>query len=346
MLLVPRHFVRTPKRRLWRHLPLEGIGPLRGISEGIAQHEERFGSVLPDFRGCRDLFIASDYSGARSDKASHYEVFSFLIFPYHEATSWETDRLRIRESLLGDRSMTLKKMNDGVRRRALPPFLEAADTIPGLLVTAAVSKLHASLFDRNQLDMSAPDLARFSHWDRGAFEKLLQIVHILTFFLANLSHEGQPFRWYSDNDDIVANTDRKQELGEIWRAVVTNMVPHHVPEITLGTEADDEPTHSLSDALAIPDLVCGAWCQLLTRARAVNFIHGREEVAATLPTLTTPALRILSWFAISGRPLKRLLCIIDDPIPPNEVGYMCSIPPSLDDFKRRVDEELSTRPAA
>lgn len=345
-LFVPSHLTRPARPRRWRHLPLEGIGPLRGISQGIAQHEERFGEVLPDFSGNAELFIASDYSGPRTDKASRYEVLSFLIFPYQQATTWHRERLRVRQSFLRDRTMSFKSLGDKIRKKALPDFLVAANTIPGLLITAAISKAHSSLFQRTRLSMNAPDLVRFSHWDRDVFEKLLRVVHVLSFFLANLSHERQSFRWYSDNDDIAANQARKEELGDIWRDVVANMIPHFIREVTIGTESDDDSTRSLADVLAVPDLACGVWCLLLSRAGASNFIHATEELPAALSTLSNPTLQILSWFAASEQPLKRLLCVIDDPIPPNEVGYMCSIPPALEEFRRTVEKELASRRAA
>ncbi|MCA1792199.1 MAG: hypothetical protein LC667_20835, partial [Thioalkalivibrio sp.] len=167
--------------------------------------------------------------------------------------------------------------------------------------------------------------------------------HILTFFLAGLSHERQSFKWVSDDDDIAPNKERIRQLGEIWQAAVVGLVPHFVPTLWIGTKRDDEPTRSLSDLLAIPDLACGAWCQLLSRAGATEFIHGRPSVSSTLKNLPLHSLKILSWFAASGHPLKRLLCIIDEPLPDGKQDSMCSIPPALDGFRREI-EKLGSGP--
>ena len=345
VLLIPRHFSPEPHQTRWRHIEREGLGTLQRISESVLQHEYRFNDILPDFRAASRLFIFSDYSGTQTDKKARYEFLSFLIFPIEAASEWNGARLSVRDSILENRSISFKAMNDGVRRRALRHFLAAADTIPGLLATIAVSKRHQSLFRRGRMDMRLPELQQFGHWNRDVFERLLRVTHILSFFLSSVSHPNQSFVWYSDEDDIAANPDRLKELGEIWRAAVTNIVPHAVPSLTIGTERDDEPSRSLSDLLAIPDLACGAWCQLMSRASAKAFIHAAPELSEALATLSTPALQILSWFASAGLPLKRLFAIIDDPQPQNKVDYMCSIPPVLDGFKRTVEAVIASKHA-
>lgn len=166
------------------------------------------------------------------------------------------------------------------------------------------------------------------------------------FFLAGLSKEGQSFVWYSDNDDIAPNRERLRELGEVWRNVVANVVPHRVPNITIGTKKDDEPSRSLTDILAVPDLACAAWCQLLARAPAWDFINGMPSLQEAFQSASPGVLEILTWFATPSQPLKRLLCIIDDPQPDHKVNYMCSMPPALNTFKESVDAEIATRPVA
>jgi hypothetical protein len=348
MLLLPRDFNPSPPSFAWRHVDLKGLGPLTEISQSILQHESRFGNVLPDFRGKRELFIASDYSGPQSDKASKYELFSFLIFAKSDASEWESERQRIRTELTAGRSMSFKGLGDDIRRRALPHFLEAADTIPGILITAAVSKRHQSLFQRGgQLDMHEPDLVKFMHWHRGSFEKLLRVAHFLTFYLAGLSHTGQSFFWCTDNDDIAPNIDRLRELGDIWRSIVVNLVPHLVPNLAVDTKNHDDDSRFLTDALAVSDLACGAWCQLLSQMGAMKFIHARgPEITKAAERLSIGAAQILSWFAAPSRPLKRLLCIIDEPLANNKVDYTCSIPPALDEFKRAIDANIASRIAA
>lgn len=344
-LYIPGHLTIPGRVYRWRNVARDGLGVMNDINDSLHALETRFGEILPDFRNCAELFVGSDYSGTRVDKKAKYEFLSFVIFPYHEAKAWHERRLEVRELHLEQRSMSLKAMNDGKRRRGLQPFLAAAGTIPGALITVAVSKEHKSLFDTERIDMRAPELKAYSHWTRDTFERMLRVTHMLAFFLAGLSDDVSSFVWFSDDDDIAANMNRRRELGEIWRAAITHLVPQKVEKLMVGTKADDEPTHSLADILAVPDLVCGAWCQLLARMSASDFISGASAVTSTLETLSTPALQVLQWFAAPGEPLKRVLCIIDQPIGDRGAGYMCSIPPALDAFRDLVENTLGARSA-
>jgi|GEM_PF-628481 len=347
VLVLPRYFGESIRNDRWREVEKDGLGPLRGISDGIKEHELRFAGALPDFDAVPELFIASDYSGSATDKSAKYELFSFLIFPFHSAGTWEAERLEVRKRFLEGRSMSFKNLNDGRRRRALPHFLSAANKIPGILIAVAVSKSNRSLFQRGgKLDMEAPDLQPYRHWKPATFEKLLRVVHFLTFFLAGFSREDQSFVWFSDEDDIAPNATGLSELGKVWRNVVANVVPHRVPNVTIGTKKHDVPSRSITDVLAVPDLACAAWCQLLARVPAWDFINGAPTVQQAFRTATPGALEILSWFASPSHELKRLLCIIDDPQPDNKVNYMCSMPPALNAFKGAVDAEIASRAVA
>jgi len=163
-LLLPARYVTERMKRLWQHVEAVGEGVLGGISNGICQIESRFPDVLPNLRSSSDLFVVSDYSGARSNNSAKYETFTYLIFSYPDTKRWRIDRLAIRETYLHDRTMSFKKFNDGVRRSALPHFLTAANSIPGVLITIAVTKSRWSFFQRGRrLDMSVDDFAKYQH---------------------------------------------------------------------------------------------------------------------------------------------------------------------------------------
>lgn len=346
VLILPRHLAEPLRVDRWRHVDKFERTPLDGISHIIHQYEQRFTDVLPNLDDAEHLLIASDYSGSKTNKLAKYELFSFLILPFHAGHAWHAARAKLRTGPLQRRSMSFKGLGDAIKWRALPGFLDAADQIPGILIAAAVSRAHQSLFMRGDPEMNAPDLRPYRHWRRDVFEKLLRITHFLTFFLAGLSRDGQSFVWYSDNDDIAPNRTRLQELGEIWRNVVVSVMPYRVPELKIGTKADDEAGLAITDTLAVPDLACGAWCELLARVGALDFIHARAPVSEALRDASVRTLRILSWFATPNMPLKRLLCIIDEPLPDKQVNYMCSLPPALDHFRHDVEAEIAARSAA
>jgi len=184
-----------------------------------------------------------------------------------------------------------------------------------------------------------------------AFEKTLRAVHFLSFLVAGLSVEGQSVIWFSDDDDIAPNAGpddrtRTVELAEILTTVISHYVPHRIHEIIVGTAKDDEPSMSLSDLIAIPDLACGAWCEFLSHVPASEFVNGTPAVGAALNTLSRRALQILSWFAEEHQPLKRLLCVVGEVLPDQKVSYICSAPATLRQFKAQVEETIQRGTAA
>jgi len=346
MLVLPAHYVIERTKRLWRHVEAAGDGVLGGISNGIGQIAARFPNALPNLQSASDLFVVSDYSGPRSNSSAKYETFTYLIFSYPDTQRWRSERLAVRETYLHQRSMSFKALNDGVRRSALPRFLAASNSIPGILVTIAVTKNRASLFQSGtRLDMSMGDFANFRHWKPRAFEKVLRAVHFLSFLVAGLSVEGQSVIWYSDEDDIAPNAGRDDrtrtaELGKIFTTVVSHYVPHKIPEVVIGTEKDDDPSRSLADLIAIPDLACGAWCEFLSLVPASEFVNGTPAVGAALEQLSRRASQILSWFAEEHHPLKRLLCVVGEALPDHKVSYICSAAATLQQFKEQVEATM------
>jgi hypothetical protein len=313
----------------------------------LSELEDRFGGILPDLSHATELFVVSDYSGPSSERSSQFELFSFLVFAFHDAVEWESRRLKVRQSM-GNRTMSFKGLHDNAKKRHLQAFLDAANCVPGLLVTMAVSKTHASLFGPEPLDVRDPALSALEHWKPSALEKALRVIHFLSFLLAGVSTEGQSFIWYTDEDEIAPNRDpsdrtRTRELGELWKTVLPNLVPFRVPQLVIGTKKDDEPSRSLTDLLAIPDLACGAWCRLLSFVSADDFINGRASVDEAMSTLPLHVVKLLSWFAEESASLRRMLWIIGEPLPGNQVEFMTSVPQALRQFRFKADALIDGR---
>ena len=91
-------------------------------------------------RICGDLiYIASDYGGAHAP--SSYETITVVYADFDASALWELHRRSIRHRFLLDgRRMAFKSLNDGNRRRALIPFLSAANHLSGVSVTLAIRK--------------------------------------------------------------------------------------------------------------------------------------------------------------------------------------------------------------
>jgi hypothetical protein len=325
---------------------------LLDLSRNVARMERDIPDLLPSLHSATHLMIVTDYAGQHPNKSAKYELYSFLIYDFNAASKWNDERKAVRDHGLGIRTMSFKGLHDKVKLRALPQFAAAADHIPGVLVTVAVHKAHRSLFRIGQaLDMQIDELRPYDHWQRISFEKLLRTVHFVSFFLGALSRDGQVVHWYSDEDDIAPNRSRQDrsrtdELAKVWLTVMPNYVPHRIPQVRIGTERDDEPGKSLSDVLALPDLACGAWCQLFSHATARDFGEGSSALKESLGSLTVPALRVLHWFALPGVALRRLLCVIDPPTPDAQVPHICSAPQLMRDFRTDIADELLKRESA
>ena len=150
------------------------------------------------------LLAYSDYAGL--DRQSRFWVMALLLIDLSASTAWNSRRTAVRERFLADgRRMAYKNLNDAYRRRALIPFLKAADEITGLCVSIAISKRLAHLCSFRTLAEEAQirGLLKAS-WSPKSLESMMRIVHFVAFFLARVSSAGQSFYWISDEDECFA----------------------------------------------------------------------------------------------------------------------------------------------
>ena len=286
------------------------------ISEQIRQLELLNPDLLPDLRKYPSVIIASDYGGQH--KGAEYQTLSFLLgIPSLE---WDNRRTRIRENFLTlGRRMAFKSLNDKHKQKALKPFLDSANFIPGLLATVAIHKSKLSLFeDFNRIDLHNPKFEKFIKWDVTSFEKLLRVIHFLCFFIGGLSREGQDIYWFTDQDEIVPpNKDRRKEVVEIFTHIFQQYIPHKMGQIVMETTEIDTNSRKLEDFVAIPDLAAGALSEVLTIMHKTNQMPGKN-ILRPLPTkISNKTKFIIQWLSQKSEPLKRMTCVInptqDDP---------------------------------
>ena len=199
----------------WRHLNKPHIGVMNEFSSTIAGLELREPYALPSIHG--QLFlILSDYSGDHD--LAEYQSLSFLFADLQRCQKWEGMRLKLRQNYLSDgRRISFKGLRDKKQQIALPSLLTAADTIPGLSVTILIHKSIESLFtDSGYIDLNNPEFHDYRHWKIRSFEKMLRVVHFVSFFLSGLSRPGQDVLWITDQDEIAANDNRLRELTKLF----------------------------------------------------------------------------------------------------------------------------------
>ena len=262
-------------------------------------------NCTPDINGpC--LLVASDYSGSHRESA--YDIYSVLVCDFVYCAAWREARLEIRKRFIADgRRMSYKGLHDRQRRRALGPFLRAANLIPGICASLAVSKSASTLF---QSDVSPinPDLTDCLSWDNKLFERAMRIVHIVSFFIAGLSQKNQDVFWFSDEDEIAANPQRLALLTKMWANVISNYPVHSLRHLKCGTTRSDDGSNEIEDFAAIPDLVAGALSDLLTS------IAGQFRLGLIVPLRLdskAKATMIGHWLSEQSHSLKRVVLVID-----------------------------------
>ncbi len=144
-------------RSIWSPSPIRK-GTLFGtLNYELSRLDRTYEDILPDFSDAKTLLIGSDYSGESFN--APYVVFSFLLTSLESWARWESYRLQIRKKFFSDsRRMSFKKLSDRQRSQALPYFLEAANSLDGLLISVALNKKCNPIFDNKPpIDLSNPD---------------------------------------------------------------------------------------------------------------------------------------------------------------------------------------------
>lgn len=257
------------------------------------------------------LLVASDYSGQH--KGASFETYSMLFTGTRGWDEWETTRLQLRRIYkVGNRRISFKGLSDSRKRDMLPSFLNAADQLPGLCVVLAVDRKIQSLFHKDKpIDLSSPELTSYSHYRDRIFERLLRIVHFVSFFVAGLSRQNQDVLWFTDQDAIAANDARVVELCGIWSNVLGNYLKHDLRHIKCGTTQCDDGSLQIEDLASVPDLAAGALGALLNQYAAKGIMPSRVLIPAP-SELPPKSAHICKWLAYKEASLNRLILMIDE----------------------------------
>lgn len=219
-------------------------------------------SHIPDLTAAPDLLIASDYGGAHAG-ATH-QTYCFLAVDCNTLGAWQKARNVARAGKF-ERRMHYTKLKDGYRRRLLPHFLDAADQLKGVLATFAVSKaLGDELFETDTQDQAIA--IPLSQWPPRSRERVLRIASFSSFMIGGLTAQGQNVFWLTDEDEIVANPERRVAFLAIVVSLTTRFFlrGRSMGKLRLTTtEGTGARKGDLfdEDLASIPDLVAGAMAE-------------------------------------------------------------------------------------
>lgn len=289
---------------MWRTLPSTDFGLMNVIDGVIASAS----SSIPDLQSSSSLICASDYSGQH--KGSHFEAYTYLISGSASWGDWEERRLQIRAAEVQLRRMSFKALSDGVKQKALPGFLRAADQLDGLLAVFLVDKKIGSLFGKGQR-FDFTDLAQYEVYGSHVFERLMRVVHFMSLLISGLSSPKQNVYWFTDADDIAANHDRVRMLVDIFARVSGHYLSHDLGHFRCGTSKDcDNGSLQVEDLCAIADLAAGAMTELVNRHEDAGTVPSSKLVVTAPSTLSAKAASLGNWLSF-GSGLKRIVLLLE-----------------------------------
>jgi hypothetical protein len=256
------------------------------------------------------LMFGSDYSGDHAK--SPFRIYGFLVADEEGSPQWPARCHAVREKHLKDgRRMSFKNMNDVQRRRALIPFLEAAEYIEGHVVVVAVTKQLRQM-------SSAPtsmQVWRDTHglqakWDLRAFEQMVRVAHFFSMFLGTWSSPGMDVTWITDDGSIVANAGRLDDVHQFAARLSALFVPHQLGVFAMNTVSLDSKARGFEDFVAIPDLAAGMIGEVLSVTRSQEQGRRPNEYGAEESSIKSEV--IVDWFWHRSGPLKKI-CILISP---------------------------------
>ena len=280
---------------------------MNSVNTLIRALDMRDPDALPNLRAGSTILIGSDYSGQHSN--SVYEALAFILADSARCHGWMKERSQLRAQMLRDgRRFSYKTLQEKQRSAVLLPFLDAANLIPGLLVVVLTRKSIESLFKKTgRIERSDPEIQLLAHWAPHVVEKLLRICHFLSLFIAGLSREGQDVLWITDEDDIVANRMKHEELTNVFGRISNHYLLHTLRNFRLATTASDTGKRDVEDFVSIADLAAGAVCESLNAYIRNDTIPIPDVVLPIPRKIDKKAIDVLNWFSDQSPALKRLV---------------------------------------
>ncbi len=295
---------------MWRGLAPTGPDLATAISDEIGAASISIERSIQLIRRSDAMLVFSDYGGAHKD--ARYEVMSFLVTTQEGISAFLDERRRLRDGPLGTRRrMAYKSLNDEVRLRSLPAFLEAADQLAGLLISFAVEKAAAHrLGEAHRPETAFGDLGP---WASRSFRKLTTIGHLAGIVVQGLRNDGQSLLWITDEDEIAPNPVKHAEatriLGHLLNCYCTGPMGH----FRFGTTAADPGDLHIEDLAAVPDLAAGCLSDVLSFLSPHPKSHTVQRLY--VPTdggVAAKARRVAEWLAESASPLDKVNIVVDE----------------------------------
>jgi hypothetical protein len=295
----------------WNRIQDERAGYIYDLSESLALVDWRNPNVLqPVSNGT--LVITSDYSGQH--KGASHDAYSFLVTTDRALGEWQRVLEQFRHQWLPDgRRMSFKRLfkrlGDGMRWRALRPFLEIASTIRGNVITFLVDRRIGSFIAGGPSTISEAFPDCFEPGTKpGTMEKMLRLASFLAMLTAGLRKEDQRSIWVSDHDEALDSFDRREGFARLASYLSFGFARWTNPADSefVTTELAHAPQWA-EDATAIPDLVAGACCQLAAVLPTFVGTEVWKRVVTTEKVEDRRARAVGGWMATNAGQLRHAI---------------------------------------
>jgi hypothetical protein len=310
---------------MWNPLQEPNYPFMLNLSQCIKEFADVNPDRFPEIKG-DVLLITSDYSG--SQKQSDFDVISILLSDFDNLGAWHTLRQSVRDEHLRDgRRMSYKGLGDKYRQRALHPFLNAANVIPGLLFSVAISKkIRPLVMKPGELDELVEHYQLKGNWDDRSLENMLRVANFVSFAAAGIFQNQEGVLWLTDHDELAANPLRISDVCNVlpffellhfrkrigFRFFQTITAPEFMADKLL-----------FEDLCAIPDLAAGMLSEQFTYVfRKQVLSPSSKDQLIKASTEVIKSNEIGKWYSENGHVLKRLCCTFT---PVDEPGYVFQV---------------------
>lgn len=293
---------------VWKRIADSNAGFAYSLSDAMAILDWRFPGFLQAVNH-GTLVIASDYSGQHRE-ATH-ESYSFLITTVSELEAWACARKEFRAKWLHDgRRMSFKRLQDRMRARALVPFLDAAFSLRGNLVTIMIDKRVGSFSGGNMSEFAELFSDCFPPaTPSGTIEKMFTLSTLLAMLVVGFRREDQRSYWISDDDETLDTYDKREELARLASYLSFGFAHwRQAADQWFCTTSSPQAPPWAEDLAAIPDLMAGTCCVL--SGVLPRFFEHKEvsfQMVKSENLDDARARRIMNWVGAEQRSLRSVL---------------------------------------